>query len=89
MKLKSCFRNAGVLATDKRNLNYCEGVARHAMTHGTWVAHAWCVDNNGRLIDPTWEPEGLAYFGVTVDAVDLGEVVLSTGEWCSVLAKLV
>jgi len=88
MKQKACFRNAGVLA-DKRGLTYCEGVARDAMTHGGWVAHAWCVDSNDRLIDPTWDPEGVAYFGVTIDAGKLTEVVLATGSWGSVLEELV
>jgi hypothetical protein len=27
-------------------------------------AHAWLIDREGRAIDPTWVPPGVAYLGV-------------------------
>jgi hypothetical protein len=28
------------------------------------VPHAWVLDDEGRVVDPTWGPPGVAYFGV-------------------------
>lgn len=48
---KLCFMNAFNLATRRPELTYVEG-------YGCWsfpgMLHAWCVDAEGRVIDPTW-----------------------------------
>ena len=44
--------------------NYCEGVAL-AAKHGLVKVHAWCIDPQANIIDPTWEEIGLAYLGLT------------------------
>lgn len=49
-KPKLCFTNALNLAMDRKDLVYMEG-------YGAWhipTLHAWCVDPQGRVIDPTW-----------------------------------
>lgn len=40
-----------------------------------WLGHWWCADESGRVVDPSWDPEGIAYVGEEVDPgeVDLGE----------------
>jgi len=57
-----CYKNAFLLMGMHPSLTYVEGVAvsteRSVPTH-----HAWCVDEQGRVIDPTW-PNGRSYFGV-------------------------
>lgn len=57
-----CFYNAMALAMDTA-LTYVEGVARR-QNSPLDLEHAWCVDTDGRIYDPTWDPPGIAYFGV-------------------------
>jgi hypothetical protein len=60
----SCFGNATLLAVTHR-LRYVEGFAMPAQSN--YVAHhAWCLDDDARVIDPTWG-FGRAYFGVVFD----------------------
>lgn len=61
-KMKQCFRNALELAISS-DLIYCEGYAFGAVIP---VLHAWCLDLNGNVIDPTWE-SGKEYVGVPFD----------------------
>jgi len=64
-KLGHCFENAAKLAIDRACYTYCEGYAMGIIP----VLHAWCVDENGVVVDPTWtrgnlEALGMVYFGV-------------------------
>lgn len=56
-----CFMNAAHLALEDDRFTYCEGVAAGIIP----MAHAWCADKNGLVIDNTWE-HGKAYWGVAV-----------------------
>jgi hypothetical protein len=50
MRMGDCFRNAFILAQMRRRLTYVEGWALFFIpTH-----HAWCIDAEGRVVDPTW-----------------------------------
>lgn len=63
MKGRECYKNA-LLYASKNNLLYCEGFAYARETGAALeIPHAWVVDKNGYVIDPTWG-EGLAYFGI-------------------------
>lgn len=68
-----CFRNAVDLARSE-GFTYVEGIG------GPWlVDHAWCVDGDGLVVDPTWDlPETRVYWGVAFD--DLEEVDRAMGE---------
>lgn len=57
-----CYRNAGLLAYRQPRLTYVEG---KVSTYGVPLDHAWCIDPDGVVIDPTLEG-GLVreYFGV-------------------------
>ena len=58
-----CFGNALHLAL-KRNWLYVEGYAESVMP----LQHAWCIDDEGRVVDPTWEDaEDRAYLGIPMD----------------------
>lgn len=51
------------------NLTYCEGVMIARVPHGYLpMPHAWCVTDDGRLIDPTAHKiqhvDSLAYWGI-------------------------
>jgi len=52
--MRDCFANAFRLATDEpAHVTYYEGVGK--VTDWPLVLpHAWCVDQQGRVIDPTW-----------------------------------
>jgi hypothetical protein len=59
---RECFSNATKLAT-AFNLTYVEGLA---MQYGMFpMEHAWCVDDNGNVIDNTWiTNSAVVYYGL-------------------------
>lgn len=61
MALGQCYQNAYRLM-DNRSMTYCEGYAA-IKGLGIPIAHAWVVDSDGFVIDPTWK-DGTEYFGV-------------------------
>lgn len=74
MRYKECFKNAFDLAM-QTGYTYVEGIACSFFpTH-----HAWCVDENGNVIDPTWDsPENCHYFGIPFEWDFVMEKVEST-----------
>jgi hypothetical protein len=60
---KQCYRNAFNLAQDY-GLTYCEGFAYPPGLIP--VHHAWCVDDSGHVIDPTWDNADSEYFGIAL-----------------------
>lgn len=63
-EVKDCYRNAALLTLDHPGLKYVEGLATPQLLPFP-VEHAWCVDQKGRVIDPTWDkPEESEYFGI-------------------------
>lgn len=60
-KMGECFKNAWHLMGGK-GLTYVEGYAISGNLPIP-ILHAWCVDKNGIVYDPTWQ-DGKSYFGV-------------------------
>ncbi|MBD2303053.1 hypothetical protein [Nostoc sp. FACHB-190] len=63
---KSCFENCLKALINFPKLNYCEGFAISDDVDIA-VSHAWLVNNDGDVIDPTWigkNFKGSTYFGV-------------------------
>jgi len=65
---KACYMNATHLAIMDTHMTYCEG---KATVFGVPLDHAWCIDPDGVVVDPTFEPVMLngatreaEYFGV-------------------------
>lgn len=61
-EMRMCYQNASLLAMYRDDLTYVEGFAHCGLIP---VEHAWCVDAQGNVIDPTWDnPEECQYLGV-------------------------
>lgn len=83
MPMGECFRNSYLCLQPGQT--YCEGYAAPKGT-GFPLEHAWILDVDGRVIDPTWET-GTDYFGVPFNEMFLTTVMLKTG-YHSVLGNL-
>lgn len=63
-KDRECYNNS-VEVSVQYDLTYVEGIAyRPGLIP---VEHAWCVDADDNVIDPTWSKPGSAYIGVPMD----------------------
>lgn len=62
-----CFQNTAILVRRRRGLRYCEGyVIRNSFPFP--IHHAWAIDANDRVIDPTLErPEECQFLGFPID----------------------
>lgn len=65
-RLGECFRQARELALLRPEcFTYVEGYAYSRIDLCVPVHHAWCVDEYGNVVDPTWsEPSGGVFAGV-------------------------
>jgi hypothetical protein len=64
---KECFKNATLTAIAHKHLDYVEGIgfAANVGIGGMAFLHAWNVDQDGKVVDTTWErPEKCRYYGV-------------------------
>jgi len=75
-KIKECFKNAFYLADYNPDLTYVEGYAIFSGI-GLPVLHAWCVDKDGKVYDPTWKTLGDEYFGVKFDIEFVRKTILA------------
>jgi hypothetical protein len=78
---KECYRNAYYLVQKYPELTYCEGFAISAHLP-IGIHHAWAVDENNNVVDPTWDnPEESEYFGIKLNIDLINEVIVETGMW--------
>lgn len=90
-----CYRESAHLALKDPKLTYVEGMA---INFGVFpVAHGWCVDEDGFVVDVTWRPRPdlekgrpmrREYFGVVIDEMRLRELLV-THKWYGVLPFLI
>jgi len=71
--MKECYRNALMLMLDNPSYFYVEGYAISIIP----AMHAWCIDKNKHVIDPTWS-DGKEYFGVIFKRSYVQEQVIKT-----------
>jgi hypothetical protein len=79
---KECYATAAQLAWYHSEYTYVEGVGR-VLCGRTFVplAHAWCCDSDGNVVDPTWLNTGIEYFGVAFETRFVRSVMLGSGRW--------
>lgn len=77
-KMKECFMNAYRLV-DRSNgaLWYCEGFAWSIIP----VLHAWAVDKDGNVFEPTWRDIGISYFGIAFKMEFVRDTILRRGRY--------
>lgn len=85
MKEKMCFKNAAQMAIDSNRFIYCEGYGLSIIP----VMHAWCLDKDGNVIDPTWASlpfeKGREYFGIAINTKYLIAHLCETERWGSLI----
>lgn len=60
-----CQANCQRLVLKKRSLTYVEGYAM-AQNVSLPLHHAWLLDTDGHVIDPTWDTPGSCYLGIAL-----------------------
>ena len=81
---RACYANAQFWMRQEEGLRYCEGYAMSVIP----VEHAWLVNADGYVIDPTWGEDyeeiggkrPVDYFGITFDLKDVRKLRKLTGK---------
>ena len=73
---RDCYSNAGA-TTMVRGLSYCEGWAWPNSDGSSPVEHAWNLDEEGFVVDRTWQPPGVRYVGVSISPTTLAGLILA------------
>lgn len=76
-EMKRCYANSAERAWANRDFYYVEGLAC-IEDYPVPLEHAWLVDRDGKVFDPTWE-DGVSYFGVPFRASFVREMAAYTG----------
>lgn len=77
MPYKQCYANA-LLTAQEHGFTYVEGFACRLLT----TMHAWCEDDDGRVIDPTWsddDPPPTMYLGIRMNVDKVAARVVRQG----------
>ena len=75
---QECYRNAFLLAISRDDLTYVEGIVVHGRLPMP-IHHAWTIDLDDNVVDPTIEDDDLTYFGVRVPDEVAAEVIVEAG----------
>ena len=77
-RVKMCFPNASRAANGVSRI-YCEGFAIAYERVPLAVPHAWLLNPDGEVIDPTWKDPGYAYLGIPFDRTFVSKTLLQQG----------
>jgi len=80
-QIKQCFMNSAKLAENHPGLRYVEGYAVTTRLPWFLAHHAWCVDEEDRVVDVTWD-SGMDYWGVVFDPATIREEHNRHGNFC-------
>lgn len=90
---KSCFRNCQSIALDNPNYRYFEGRGYRASRFLSAFEHAWLVDAQGKVVDPTWIKtevdvhDHLEYMGIEIPKQNIRRYMLQRKSWQFTVAK--
>lgn len=76
MEPNQCYANAYAVASNESAYRYCEGYAT-TKDMGFPIAHAWVLDRDLKVIDPTWS-DGDLYHGVAFTPLFMYKIVAKT-----------
>jgi hypothetical protein len=78
-KPRQCYQNCFKPLWRRKDWYYCEGYAIDDDLNLA-IAHAWLVNDNGQVIDPTWndDSKGATYFGVVLQREYVFEIAKTT-----------
>lgn len=88
MQIKQCFGNAQkLLMRGRKDLTYVEGYAcSGSLSINMPILHAWLVDSEGRVVDPTWDNDPKsAYFGVPFEREYVIKIAKASKAACSLI----
>lgn len=71
---KHCFDNSYHIAIQNKGYTYVEGIAVSLIP----LHHAWVLDENGIVIETTWQDAGSGYYGIAFDFKFIHQVFLDT-----------
>lgn len=69
-EFRACYRNAYRLAASRPGYRYVEGFGINPLEPDVLLRHAWCLDADGTVVDPTWPVEitgGLRGIAIPLD----------------------
>ncbi len=79
MRMGGCYRNATETMMSGEGLHYCEGIA---LKRGLIpLNHAWLVDADGQVVDPTWKELDTEYLGLIFKDEFVFEMLDKMGHW--------
>lgn len=85
---RDCFNNATAYAAVRDDVWYAEGYALQPELLFP-VQHAWLVDRDGQVIDPTWkDTRDHAYFGIAFKRDFVCEQLVKNGQNAGILVNL-
>ncbi len=73
--MKNCYGNAGTAALSRDGWSYVEGYATSFMP----IHHAWCLDQDGVVVETTWPEPAEEYLGIIIPLPRLRQSLLETG----------
>lgn len=84
----ACFKNATAEALARTDVFYVEGYAIEERVPVP-VQHAWLVNGEGSVIDPTWgSRQGSAYFGIPFTQQFVASSLTLTGDTAGILVNM-
>ncbi len=73
-----CYTNAYHTVVSNSGFTYVEGYATFT---GIPLEHAWVLDREGRVIDPTWKSPGEEYYGIEFDIPFVNQIIYEKGTY--------
>ncbi|WP_395517483.1 hypothetical protein [Pseudorhizobium flavum] len=84
---KECYKNAAQALLHRDDVFYAEGIAVDLVGPPVPVEHAWLVQDDGVVVDPTWRDSGsCAYYGIAFKSSVVREKIRREREWQGVLS---